>query len=191
VEVAARGEERQPYSIASAPNPARPGVFELAVGTSEAERGLGTLGLHAELEVRGPLGHFYSAPSALPKLFVGIGTGLAPLRAMIDSMLRAGSTSPLVVLHGARDEAEILWQKEWEALVATHPNLSFVPSLTRARDSWQGRRGRAQSHFKELLATLTDPEVYVCGIALAVHDCRRVLTEELGVPAARVFVEGH
>lgn len=191
VELLTRGDEPQPYSIASAPDVERPGIFELAMGTSATESGLPELELGGELEVRGPLGRFYSAPSALPKLFVGMGTGLAPLRAMIQSMLPSPSSAPLVVLHGARNEAEILWRKEWDSLMATHPSVSFLPTLTRASDAWSGRRGRVQSHFAEIVAGLAVPEVYVCGIALAVRDCRRILVDELGVPAERVFVEGH
>jgi CDP-4-dehydro-6-deoxyglucose reductase len=190
VEIAPRREERQPYSIASAPDAARPGSFELAVG-SDADSALGGLALGAELDVRGPLGQFYSAPTSLPQLFVGMGTGLAPLRAMLEAIVRRESSARLVVLHGARDESEILWREEWEALAARDQRVTFIPTLTRASNSWHGRRGRVQAHFAEIVSELGDPEIYVCGVALAVRDCRRMLVDELGVREERVFVEGH
>jgi len=191
VEIGARGSKLQPYSIASAPDASRPGSFELAVSTGEADRGLGQLLRGVELDVRGPLGQFFTRPSESPKLYVGMGTGLAPLRAMVEATLVQSSAQPLVVLHGAKSEAEILWRSEWEALAAKGPRLRFVPTLTRASESWDGRRGRVQAHLSELLALLVEPEVYVCGLAVAVRDCRRILLDELGVPVERVRVEGH
>lgn len=188
VEVAPKHGERQPYSIASAPDPTRPGVFELAVSTSDT---FSELTAGAELDVRGPLGQFFTIPNSAPKLYVGMGTGLAPLRAMLLESLRAFSSVPHFVLHGARTEEDILWQSEWDALVRHDSRVSFAATLTRPGDGWSGRRGRVQAHLREIVSQLADPEVFVCGTALAVRDCRRVLADEIGVPLERVFVEGH
>lgn len=189
VELAPRDGEPQPYSIASAPDPTRPGVFELAVSASDGT--LSQLKPGAAFDVRGPLGHFFTIANSAPKLYVGMGTGLAPLRAMLLDSLRSTSSVPHAVLHGARTLEDVLWHSEWEALVRREPRVSFAATLTRAADDWTGRRGRVQAHLGEIVASLTDPEVFVCGRALAVRDCRRVLADELGVPLERIFVEGH
>lgn len=189
VEVAPKHGERQPYSIASAPDPARPGVFELAVSTSDGT--LSRLEVGAELDVRGPLGQFFTIDNTLPKLYVGMGTGLAPLRAMLLASLQTTSTVPHFVLHGARSEEDILWQSEWNDLVGRDARVSFAATLTRPSGAWRGRRGRVQAHLAEIVSQLSDPEVFVCGTALAVRDCRRILVDEIGLPLERVFVEGH
>jgi NAD(P)H-flavin reductase len=189
LEVAPKDGERQPYSIASAPDPARPGVFELAVSTSDGT--LSQLKPGAQLDVRGPLGQFFTIANTSPKLYVGMGTGLAPLRAMLLDSLRTRSSVPHFVLHGARTEEDVLWRSEWEGLVRQDSRVSFAATLSRGSAAWSGRRGRVQAHLGEILSSLADPEVFVCGTALAVRDCRRVLADELGVPLERIFVEGH
>ncbi len=184
------GGERQPYSIASAPDAALPGTFELAVSRGEGARGLAELPVGALLEVRGPVGRFVQTHTDSPKLYIGTGTGLAPLRAMLHLSLSNGSTAPLVVLHGARTEAEILWRSELESLSQRDARVTFVPTLTRATDAWTGRRGRVQEHIRDLLAPLVDPEIYVCGHHDAVQECRSVLIEELGIASERVRIRG-
>jgi len=177
-------------SIATAMDPARPGRFELAVTHSTSTRALVELPVGSRLTAFGPRGKFVrQAGSPHPALFVGAGTGLSPLKAMLEAELRTDSSTPLVMLFGCRTEADILWGEELYRLDSDEPRFSFVPTLTRASEGWTGRRGRVQVHLPELASGLSAPEAWLCGHHAMVHDCVGLLERDLGVPRSKIYFE--
>lgn len=193
VEVGPPGElKRMPYSIASAPDAEHPGRFELAVLRGSGGGVLDDLAVGSAVEVFGPKGSFVREERAgVAEVFIGTGTGLAPLRAMLQSALEEGGDTPLVVLFGARTEAEILWRSELEALAASEPRFRYVTTVSQPQNGWTGLRGRVQDHLAEIVQPLPDARIYVCGVSEMVVDCVEHLTLELGVPRERVATEGH
>src|SRR5215208_7079236 len=96
---------RQPYSIANAPDPERPGYLELAVGLGSGSGALDDLAVGGFCELFGPRGRFVRTQDGdKPEFFLGTGTGLAPLRAMLGSALANGGGAPLILLFGCRSE---------------------------------------------------------------------------------------
>jgi len=182
------------YSIASPPGGPRDDRFELAV--TRVEGGAGSSALHAisvgaMLEVDGPHGLFTrdGHDRSVPALFVGTGTGLAPLRAMVLDELERGDSGPLVVLFGCRTVADILWGGELAAVAAANDRLRFEVTLSRPDDCWAGRTGHVQSHLREVAAGLGRPHVYVCGLSKMVKDVRRILKAELGLERRLIHSE--
>lgn len=190
VEVAPAGDERRtPFSIASMPDPARPGQFELAVLRGGA---LDDVVVGGAVDVFGPKGSFVRRdPEGCPEVFVATGTGLAPIRAIVQQALASGGTSPLLLLSGARTELELLWRAELEALCQAHSRLRYEPIVSQPQNGWAGRTGRVQAHLAELVVPLAGAHVYVCGVGEMVVECVAKLVGELGVPAERVFTEKH
>jgi len=185
-------ERRMPYSIASAMDPNRPGRLELAVARGSGSGMFDDVAVGANVEVLGPKGGFVRRGDGVaPEVFIGAGTGLAPLRAMLQEALARGGTAPLMVLFGARAEPEILWRKELEALAAREPRFRYETTLSESQNGWAGRRGRVQDHLTELVAPLSDALIYVCGPSPMVSDCVQDLTGPLGFAADRVFTETH
>ena len=182
---------RVPYSIASAQHAEHPDEFELAVST------VGGRDFVAELEVGTPV--FVSRPRGLfvwedhggSTLLVGIGTGIAPLRAMVQACLVTVPERPLTLLFGARTEADLLFGEELGALAARYPAFSFQPTLSQAQASWTGKRGRVQSHLAEVAARLSNPAAYVCGTRTMVLDCMEILVSRLEIDPVRIKSEAH
>jgi ferredoxin-NADP reductase len=179
-----QGVVRRAYSIASAPSNQHAERFEIAV-TRVGDGGGASVALHAlepgaRVEVDGPHGFFTREQARdIPALMVGTGTGLCPLRAMLQDELRDVEGPPLCLLFGCRDEADILWREELEAWATNHPRFSFHVSLSRPGASWRGLRGYVQLHLPTLIGA-PQPHVYVCGLTKMVSDVRRVLKEKLG-----------
>jgi ferredoxin-NADP reductase len=178
------GVMRRAYSIASAPDAEHAERFEIAV-TQVGDGGGASRALHllepgASIEVDGPHG-FFTRENAheLPALFVATGTGVCPLRAMLQEELRAADGPPLHLLFGCRSEADILWADEFRAWVGAHPRFMLDVTLSRPSPTWRGRRGYVQAHVAELANTLR-PHVYICGLNKMVGEVRRVLKQELG-----------
>jgi ferredoxin-NADP reductase len=191
------GEIKRAYSIASAP--AGSPRFEIAV--TRVIGGPGSEHLHALTEgsvVRavGPQGFFTRPPSDLaPSLFVATGTGVTPLRSMMQAAVRAGSGAPMWLLFGARREEDILYRDELEGYARTSPNVRYAITLSQPSPSWAGLRGYVQLHVPELLRDLRasaapeEPHVYVCGLERMVSAVRELLRKELGVDRKHVHQE--
>jgi len=192
----ADGEVRRAYSIASAPNSSN--RFEIAV--TRVETGAGSKYLHdlpvgSVLSAIGPHGLFTRLPDdPHPALFIGTGTGVTPLRSMIQAALQRETTLPLWLLLGVRHEEDILYRQEMAALEKEHSHVRFCVTLSRPGQTWAGRSGYVQSHVPELLREIEatsgkSAHVYVCGLERMVKTVRELCRGELGVDRKRVHTE--
>jgi ferredoxin-NADP reductase len=191
------GELKRAYSIASAP--AGSPRFEVAVTRVEGGAGseyLHRLELGATLRAIGPHGLFTRDPAdPSPSLFVGTGTGVTPLRSMLQAAVRAGSEAPLWILFGARFEEDILYRSEFEALARVSSRIRYEITLSRGGPLWTGRRGYVQAHVTELYRELSSandgsaPHIYVCGLDRMVSAVRELARGELGAPRKHVHAE--
>ena len=194
------GELRRAYSIASPPR--RDASFEVAV--TRVDAGVGSLRLHAlnpgdVVRAIGPQG-FFTRPArgGAPSLFIGTGTGVAPLRSMIQAALAADDAAPVWLLFGARDEGDLLYREELAARAARSPQLRVEQTLSRADAAWTGRRGYVQVHARALyeeLARASDlaggpaPHVYACGLERMVGAVRALFRKEVGLGRDLVHTE--
>ena len=55
------------------------------------------------------------------------------------------------LVYGTRHESEIYYREEFEALAARKANFHYLPSLSRAPESWTGLRGYVQEHAVRIL----------------------------------------
>lgn len=185
--------DKRSYSIASAPSLDHPERFEIAVTLVEQGQvspSLHALSAGAQLEVDGPYGYFTrQGLEQQPALLVGTGTGIAPLRAMIQSELQRDTGPALTLLFGCRSEADVLYHEEFRRLAQQHARFTFEPTLSRAEDTWSGRRGYVQTQLPELVVRAGHPHVYVCGLSEMVNDVRAELKQTLGYDRKRIHTE--
>ena len=187
-------QPRRPYSIASSPErAAETRTLELLIAL-EAD---GTLGPHLldlvpgmPIDVEGPLGTFLfpADPPELPLLFVAGGTGIAPLRAMIDHVLRRDS--PLVsLLYSARNGDEFAFIDELRGHTA-RGRMELHQTVTRDDSTaWAGSRGRiGRSHFEQVMHEPARTLCFVCGPRAMVNESVSTLAA-LGVPAEAIRTE--
>jgi ferredoxin-NADP reductase len=188
--------ERRPYSLACSPERAAEAArLELLIGLEND----GTLGPHLPvtstgtlLDVEGPLGTFTfpEPPTQKRLLFVAGGTGIAPLRGMLDHALRRHQELPLSVLYSARRADEFAFIEELReharaGRIELHQTVTRDDSTT-----WLGARGRiGRSHFESVLHEPLETLCFVCGPATLVSECV-VTLKALGVPDALIRTEG-
>lgn len=179
-----------PYSLASAYDPEKPGEFELAASFHSGADAMDTLPLGGKLEIEGPAGDFIWQPEPSPAaLLVGVGTGIAPLRALVQAELARNSRARLLLLAGHRAPEDVLFEAEFARLAGTHPRFHFIPTLTGAGSEWLGQRGRVQAQLVEAVNSLGTFDAYVCGRVDMVREVVSTL-ESHGVAAARIRSEG-
>lgn len=189
--VKAKGQELfLPYSIASAYDPQRPGQFELAAAVGAGADVIDQLSVGEELEIQGPSGAFvWQTPASGAALLVGAGTGIAPLRALIEEELARTSHTQLMLIAGHRAPEDVLFADDFTRLAKQHARFRFVPTLTGASASWLGERGRVQARLHAAAQSLGPLDAYVCGRLAMVSEVVAALEQD-GVPAARIRSEG-
>jgi NAD(P)H-flavin reductase len=178
------------YSIASACDGSEPARLALAVGPGSGADVLAEAGAGTRLEIDGPFGSF-TLPRASGALLVGSGTGVAPLRAHVGEWLTEAGNEPLVLVVGARSEADLLWHEEFVARAQATPRFRYEPVLSQPSSAWVGRSGWVQAHLPELFAALPAESVArVCGSKPMVESCLTLL-ENLGMPRSSLEAESY
>jgi propane monooxygenase reductase subunit len=121
------------------------------------------------------------------RLYVATGTGIAPIRSMIQALYATGFDGPLWLFFGVRYEDEILYETEWRRLAAGHPRFRFLQTVSRPR-AWTGDVGWVQDLLRRYLTNPADKEAYVCGVVPMVKAVKPLLIE-LGVPRPQIHTE--
>ena len=187
--------ERRPYSIACSPErAAERGRIELLIGL-EADGDLGANLAPVEpgmlLDLEGPMGVFTFPPEPSQNwlLFVAGGTGIAPLRAMLDHAMRLRPAPRISLLYSARRSDEFAFIDELRGH-ADAGVLELHQTVTRDDSSnWAGKRGRmGRAHFEAVLHAPSDTLTFVCGPTALVHESVSTL-QALGVPEAQIRTE--
>jgi NAD(P)H-flavin reductase len=72
-----------------------------------------------------PLGHFVLKVNSTPKLFIGTGTGFAPLYFQIRAMMDTGIQTPLLYLFGIRTQSDIFYIQELNRIKKEYPLFDY------------------------------------------------------------------
>ncbi len=127
------------------------------------------------ISMKGPVGNFTLRDPKRESIFVATGTGVVPFRPMLRQPQFLDSGTPITLLFGARYEEGLMFRDEFAALSDQHPNLRFIPTVTRPSASWPGAKGRVQPLLWDLLGGNTSADIYVCGLKEMVDDVREQL----------------
>jgi ferredoxin-NADP reductase len=185
---------RKPYSIACSPGQAsRDGALELLVQIDDADVAnphLERLAQGTEVDVDGPLGTFGLPPEIDEDdlLFVGGGTGIAPLRSMLWDTLEHRPVQHIALIYSARSVDEIAYEQELRKL-ADSGRVDVRLTITRdGRESWLGPRGRIDTAL--IQSTIRKPETrcIICGPPGMISDVTRLLLAA-GVDRSRILTE--
>lgn len=173
------------YSILNPPE--KKGVLELCVKIVQdgfASQRFLAVRKGDRFDVKGPFGTFFF-DEQIPcerHVFIGTGTGVAPLYSMILSWLPR-LQKEFILISGFRNKDALLFHEEFLALEAKYPQFQYWPCLS--REEWDGRRGRVQLHLPELVE---NTKFYICGLKDMVLGTKELL-ESRGVPRACIAFE--
>ncbi len=125
------------------------------------------------VEVELPLGSFfYRARDYRPLLMVATGTGLAPIKAILESLMDDPDCPPVSLYWGMRQPADLYLHADIPAWGERLYDFQYVPVLSRADDSWQGRRGYVHDAALADLGDLSEHAIYLCGSPNMIRDAR-------------------
>ncbi len=142
-----------------------------------------------EVWLTGPYGDFLLKDTDRPKIFVGGGAGMAPMKAMILELFEVWKTSCTVkFFYGARAKKDIFYAEIFEKISAEHDNFEYVVALSEPapEDAWDGPTGFVHLTVEKAMETFGfENEYYLCGPPLMVDACTKMLSDH-GVPEADV-----
>lgn len=182
---------RRSYSVASLP-----GEKSIELVVDVEPMGMGSkyileLSIGDSVEVLGFLGRFTVSSEALTKnkmLFVGTGTGIVPLRTMIEDLLvNKGYKSEVNLVWGMRYEGDLYWQNEIDKLQREYDNFHLFIALSRPTEKWPGVSG----HVGDVIdAMKIDNEMtaYLCGNPEMINETKEKLIS-MGVSESQIFHE--
>ncbi len=160
-------------------NGLKPGYFAFASAPEEDEfeflikrSGNGTDALFAapdtaRIELQEIAGHGFAVEQfkGHDLVFVGMGTGLAPLRSALRHVFNArGAYGRLIVLYGARTPDDFCFEDEMTTEWRAH-GVELRQVLSQPDSDWSGPTGYVQSLLDHLIPELRQPLALVCGSA--------------------------
>ena len=137
------------------------------------------------LRLNGPLGTFFLRESmGLDLIFLATGTGIAPIKALLERVARFPADSrprSVSVFWGGRRRSDLYF--DWRLLPG---GFESFPVLSRPEDEWTGARGYVQHVLLARSPDLSNAAVYACGSDAMIRDARESLIAA-GLPGRRFY----
>lgn len=170
---------RRSYSLASAGAKLLELHIRRVPGGRMSEYWFGNAKVNDLLRLHGPLGTFVLRDvEGLDLVFLATGTGIAPVKAMLESLADAPAQPRSVTVYwGGRTPADLYCDLPGTA-------HRFVPVLSRAGAEWTGTRGHVQEAYLAAQPDLSRAAVYACGSDAMIGSARIALAGA-GLPPER------
>ena len=148
-----------------------------------------------KVTISGPYGQFFARDTDNEMIFVGGGSGMAPMRSHIfDQLKRLHSKRKISFWYGARSLAEVFYQDDFDGLAQEFQNFSWTIGLSEPQpeDHWQGATGFIhQILYEQYLKDHTAPEdceYYLSGPPPMISAVEKLLYD-LGVDAKNIMFD--
>jgi len=177
---------RRSYSVA---NHVTDNILEFHIGEVDggclSDYWFRKAGINDLLRLNGPLGTFFLRTiKDQDVVFLATGTGIAPIKAMIESItLLAPEEHPnsLTVFWGGRTLDDLYFDPSVDCTL-----LRYVPVLSRSTVDWKGQKGYVQDVFLNEQPDLSNCVVYACGSEKMIRSSCEILVKS-GLPEKNFF----
>lgn len=143
------------------------------------------------LRFRGPLGTFFlREDSDRSIIMVAGGTGLAPIKAMLEHIFHMGIKRPVQLYWGARAKRDLYLLEVLNQWNQEHANFSFIPVLSEpaTADQWQGRTGWVHEAVMADHDDLSSIDMYASGPPPMIDALKSVIFDH-GLTTDRLFYD--
>ncbi len=125
-----------------------------------------------KVRVQGPQGISYLREAHRgPIVALAGGSGLAPIKSIVEQALRRGAKQPIDLYFGVRDEPDLYLEDYFAALAAGHENLRFVPVLSEPAGPTGRRTGNLADAVRADHRDLDGCKAYLAGPPVMVQSC--------------------
>jgi CDP-4-dehydro-6-deoxyglucose reductase len=178
------------YSISSSENKKR--SFEILFGYypgGKASEYFKALNIGEEIKFKAPFGRFVlHGDNVANTIFVGTGTGIAPIKSMIDTLFENNKkNSNIFVLEGIRLHVDEGYEKEF----LKYQEMGFLKYelwCSRESEEYTGKKGRVTEGLNKLEIDYKNTSVYICGNKEVVLSLKEYF-EKKGVDPLKIYFE--
>lgn len=144
-----------------------------------------------EVIFNGPFGEFVLSDDPESELVcVGGGSGMAPMKSLIFSVLEKDPNRTCSFFFGCRGVADIFYLEMFQELEKKHPNFSCVYALSALEEGeeWDGPKGFVHLSVDKDLPDNPKRQAFLCGPPLMVDAVTQVLRSK-GVKKRNIFFD--
>ena len=168
------------YSISSVPSDNK--AFELII--RRVPGGLCTTYMHDhvkegdKIRVTGPYGDFYARDDSDEYIFMAGGSGLAPIKSIVEDVVEKGLDKKMIFFFGAVSKRDLYHIEYFTEVEKKYPNFKYVPALSSPapEDNWEGETGLVTDVMKRHVDSGEGKHAYLCGSPGMINACINVLT---------------
>jgi CDP-4-dehydro-6-deoxyglucose reductase len=197
IEIILRDGARRSYSMANAAHQlGSPPALELHLrhlpGGKFTDHVFSSMRDKEILRIEGPFGSFFlREDSNKPIVLLASGTGMAPIKALLEHM-QLKHIERLATLYWGGRRPQDLYLDDWcQEAAARMPNLRYVPVVSDAlpADAWAGRSGFVHHAVMQDFPDLSGHQVYACGAPVMVDAAQRDFVQHRGLPADEFYAD--
>lgn len=183
------GDSRN-YSLANPPQ--KNDELELHIrhvpGGKFSESVLAGLAKANTLDIELPYGEFaLSDNSDRQAILIATGTGFAPIKSMIENVIRHGEARSIHLYWGANREGDLYMTDLLAEWAAAHAWFQYTPVVSSPGPSWSGRTGFVHRAVMSDYPDMAALEVYACGAPAMIDAAQRDFLNHAGLPRDAFF----
>jgi CDP-4-dehydro-6-deoxyglucose reductase/ferredoxin-NAD(P)+ reductase (naphthalene dioxygenase ferredoxin-specific) len=182
--VAFAGLAPRDYSMANVPDRDGSGIGDIEFHIRHVAGGASSACVAKGLKpgdtvrVKGPYGSSHLREQHTgPILAIAGGSGLAPIKSIVEAGLSLGMRQPIRLFFGVRDERDLYLEDHFTALATRHPNLQFVPVLSTPGAATHRRTGFVHEAVAADIADLDGAKAYIAGPPVMVEAASAMLEQ--------------
>ncbi|CEJ86304.1 Oxidoreductase FAD/NAD(P)-binding domain protein [Hyphomicrobium sp. GJ21] len=188
-------ERARSYSFSKAPNNESPNQVSFFV--RRVKNGALTEWLHAadrvgeKVVLDGPHGAFYLRQSSGPILLIAGGSGLAPIRALLQQIENEGRSIDITLIFGARTQKDLYCLDDIEKFASkAKGKFQFVPvlSVETNESGWNGAVGNCPDAIKLDMLEPQSSQAYLCGPPVMI-DAAVDRLKAMGLKESQIFFD--
>ena len=193
IEFILRDKTRRAFSLANAPSDDEFLELHLRLveGGKFTQHVFNEMKEKALVRIEGPFGSFaIKETSNLPILLIAAGTGFAPIKAMLEQLMKQNDSRPVTLYWGVREASDLYHHKLALSWLKQHPSLQYIPVLSVAGNdtSWQGRKGFVYQAVIDDIENLAHFDVYMAGPPAMINATKKALLEK-GLPEDQLLFD--
>jgi CDP-4-dehydro-6-deoxyglucose reductase len=125
------------------------------------------------LRIEGPLGTFFLRATIKNNIiFLATGTGIAPIKAMLEEMDEHHTKflfKNIYLFFGGRKEEDLIWEPQFNNI-----HVQYIPVLSRTNNDWNGETGYIQNVMIQKSIQLSESCIYACGSESMINNALEV-----------------
>ncbi len=177
-------------SISSSPTEKCYLEFTKKLTQSDFSQALDNLRAGDQVTIQYPFGRFILDEAVSKIAFLSGGIGITSIRSICKYAVDKNLAVDIVLIYSNRTVRDIVFKDDFDAMVKKYPSLRVAHVLCETEPGFKCRVGLINGTvIKNEIPDYLERKFYLCGPPPMVEAMRKILTEELFLPSAKIMLE--